>query len=284
MKIVCIMENTSADENLFFEDGFSLFVEYNGKNYLIDTGLSGKAVDNARRMKLPINDISAVFLTHNSLAHAGGIDAVMKLNPDAQIYLRAGAKNEVFKKNGLFKASVGQGRSFFRRYADNLILFNSFSEVCEGFYLASCENFEEKHINPDRTYFTYDDETRKQMPFDFSDESFAVIFPKKRKADGLILVGGCFHCGAPNMLETVRERWNGIPILAVIGGFHFSGANPKALNVPSEFVTATARALKSSSAEKVYACHCTGFKGFDMMDAILGDRILYLGGGEALEF
>ena len=39
-----------------------------------------------------------------------------------------------------------------------------------------------------------------------------------------------------------------------------------------------------SGAEKIYACHCTGFKGFDIMDEILGDRIMYLGGGEALEF
>lgn len=284
MKIVCLIENTAIDENLFSEDGFSLFVELGGKNYLIDTGLTGKAVDNARRMRLPIDDISAVFLTHNHLAHTGGIDAVMKLNPDAQIYLRAGGKIEVFKKNGLFKSAVGQGHSFFKKYADNLILFNSFSEVCEGFYLASCEVFEEKRINPDRTYFTLDEDDKKQVPFDFSDESFAVIFPKKRKADGLILVGGCFHCGAANMLETVQERWHGIPILAVIGGFHFSGTNPKALNCPTEFVTSTARGLKSSSTEKVYACHCTGFKGFDIMDELLGDRLLYFGGGEALEF
>lgn len=284
MKIVCLIENTAIDENLFYEDGFSLFVEFGGKNYLIDTGLTGKAVDNARRMRLPINELSAVFLTHNHLAHTGGIDAVMKLNPEAQIYLRAGAKIEVFKKNGLFKAAVGQGRSFFKKYADNLILYNSFSEVCDGFYLASCEDFEEKHINPDRTYFRLGEDEKRQIPFDFSDESFAVIFPKKRKADGLILVGGCFHCGAANMLATVEERWHGIPILAVIGGFHFAGANPKALNCPAEFVASTARALKSSGAEKVYACHCTGFKGFDGLDEILGDRILYLGGGEALEF
>ena len=284
MKIVSIMENTAVDENLFTEDGFSLFVEYNGKNYLIDTGLSGKAVDNARRMRLPIDDISAVFLTHNHTAHTGGIDAIMKLNPDAEIYIRAGAKTEVFKKNGLFKQSVGSGRSFFKKYADNLILFNSFSEVCEGFYLASCENFDGKHINPDRTYFTLDEDSKRQVPFDFSDESFAVIFPKRRKADGLILIGGCFHCGAENMLETVQERWHGIPILAVIGGFHLSAANPKALNVPNEFAVSTARALESSGAEKVYACHCTGLKGFDVMDEILGDRIMYLGCGEALEF
>lgn len=284
MKIVSIMENTAVDENLFTEDGFSLFVEYNGKNYLIDTGLSGKAVDNARRMRLPIDEISAVFLTHNHTAHTGGIDAIMKLNPDAEIYIRAGAKTEVFKKNGLFKQSVGSGRSFFKKYADNLILFNSFSEVCEGFYLASCENFDGKHINPDRTYFTLDEDSKRQVPFDFSDESFAVIFPKRRKADGLILIGGCFHCGAENMLETVQERWHGIPILAVIGGFHLSAANPKALNVPNEFAVSTARALKSSGAEKVYTCHCTGLKGFDVMDEILGDRIMYLGCGEALEF
>lgn len=284
MKIVSIMENTAADENLFTEDGFSLFVEYNGKNYLIDTGLTGKAVDNARRMRLPINDISAVFLTHNHNAHTGGIDAVMKLNPDASIYMRAGAKTEVFKKNGLFKQPVGAGRSFFKKYADNLILYNSFSEICEGFYLASCESFEGKHINPDRTYFTLDEDSKRQVPFDFSDESFAVIFPKRRKADGLILIGGCFHCGAANMLDTVQERWHGIPILAVIGGFHLSAANPKALNVPNEFAVSTARALKSSGTEKVYACHCTGLKGFDVMDEILGDRIVYLGCGEALEF
>lgn len=284
MKIVSIMENTAVDENLFTEDGFSLFVVFNEKNYLIDTGLTGKAVDNARRMRLPIDDISAVFLTHNHIAHTGGIDSVMKLNPDAQIYMRAGAKTEVFKKNGLFKQSVGEGRSFFKKYADNLILFNSFSEVCEGFYLASCENFDGKHINPDRTYFTLDEDSKRQVPFDFSDESFAVIFPKRRKADGLILIGGCFHCGAANMLDTVQERWHGIPILAVVGGFHLSAANPKALNVPNEFAVSTARALKSSGAEKVYACHCTGLKGFDVLDEILGDRIMYLGGGEALEF
>lgn len=284
MKIICLIENTAVNDKLFDEEGLSLFVEFGGKYYLIDTGLTGKAVDNAKRMRLPIDEISAVFLTHNHLAHTGGIDAVMRLNPHAEIYLRVGAKREVFRKNGLFKSAVGQGKGFFRRYADNLILFNSFSEVCEGFYLASCEDFDEKGENPDKSYFVISEEDKKPQPADLSDESFAVIFPKKRKADGLILVGGCFHCGASNMLDTVEKRWGGIPILAVIGGFHFSGSSSKTLSCSPEYVTAQSRALKMSGAEKIYACHCTGFRGFDIMDEILGDRIMYLGGGEALEF
>ena len=184
MKIISLIDNTTVDEKLFAEEGMSLFAEYNGKNILIDTGLTGKAVDNARRMRLPIDNLDSVFLTHNSLAHVGGIDAVMKLNPDIRIYLRAGAQNEVFKKNGIFKNPVGAGKPFFKKYADNLCLFRNFSEICEGFYLASCENAEEKSMNPDRSYCVM--EGKKAKPFDFSDESFAVIFPKKRKADGLV--------------------------------------------------------------------------------------------------
>lgn len=283
MKIICLVEDTAVNDKLFTEEGLSLFVEYNGKNYLIDAGLTGKAVDNANRMRLPINELSGVFITHNHLSHIGGIDSIMRLNPNIPIYLRAGAQSEVFRKNGLFKAQTGAGKQFFKKYAQNLVLYRNFSEVCEGFYLASCEDFDEKCENPDKNYFVISEE-KKPRAFDFSDESFAVIFPKKRKSEGLILIGGCFHCGAENMLKTVERRWAGIPVIAVIGGFHFSGNNPKSLNCSAEYVTASARALKMSGAEKIYACHCTGFKGFDIMDEILGDRIMYLGGGEALEF
>lgn len=85
------------------------------------------------------------------------------------------------------------------------------------------------------------------------------------------------------MLDTVSQNWPGIPILAVIGGFHFMGSNPKNLGCPADYVTSQARALKLSSAEKIYACHCTGFKGFDIMDEILGDRLMYIGGGEEVD-
>jgi len=97
-------------------------------------------------------------------------------------------------------------------------------------------------------------------------------------------VGGCFHCGAANIMETVKERWHGVPILAVIGGFHFTGSNPKTLNCAAEYVTAQSRALKMSGAEKIYACHCTGFRGFDVMDETLGDKLMYFGGGEQIDF
>lgn len=282
MKLISLIDNTAVDEKLYSENGMSFYLEFGGKNYLIDAGLTGKAAENARRMGLPVQELDSVIITHNHSEHIGGIDSFMKSSPDAGIYLRAGAQTECFRKNGLFKEAVGAGKGFFRKYAKNLTLFNGFSEVAEGFYLASCEVFEEKNINPDRSCFSLDG--KKQRPYDMSDESFAVIFPKKRKADGLVIVGGCFHCGVQNMLETVKQCWYGIPVLAIVGGFHFMGSNPKALGCSAEYVTAQARALKLSNADKIYACHCTGFKGFDIMDEILGDRLMYIGGGEEIDF
>ena len=281
MKLICLIENTAVDDKLYAENGLSFYVEFGGKSYLIDAGLTGKAMENARRMKLPVDSLESVVITHNHMGHIGGIDAVMWLNPTAEIYLRAGAQTERFRKNGLFKEAAGMGKGFFKKYADNLTLFNSFSEVAEGFYLASCEVFEEKNINPDRCCFALDG--KKQLPYDFSDECFAVIFPKKRKADGLVVIGGCFHCGIQNVLDTVELNWPGIPVLGVIGGFHFMGTNPKNLGCSADYIAAQARALKLSSAEKIYACHCTGFKGFDLMDEILGDRLMYIGGGEEVD-
>lgn len=282
MKLISLIDNTAVDEKLYSENGMSFYLEFGGKNYLIDAGLTGKAAENARRMGLPMQELDSVIITHNHSEHIGGIDSFMKSSPDAGIYLRAGAQTECFRKNGLFKEAVGAGKGFFRKYAKNLTLFNSFSEVAEGFYLASCEVFEEKNINPDRSCFSLDG--KKQRPYDMADESFAVIFPKKRKADGLVIVGGCFHCGVQNMLETVKQCWYGIPVLAIVGGFHFMGSNPKTLGCSAEYVTAQARALKLSNADKIYACHCTGFKGFDIMDEILGDRLMYIGGGEEIDF
>lgn len=53
MKLISLIDNTAVDDKLFSENGMSFFVEFGGKNYIIDTGLTGKAAENARRMQLP---------------------------------------------------------------------------------------------------------------------------------------------------------------------------------------------------------------------------------------
>ena len=60
MKLISLIDNTAVDDKLFSENGMSFFVEFGGKNYIIDTGLTGKAAENARRMQLPTDELDAV--------------------------------------------------------------------------------------------------------------------------------------------------------------------------------------------------------------------------------
>lgn len=114
MKLISLIDNTAVDDKLFSENGMSFFVEFGGKNYIIDTGLTGKAAENARRMQLPTDELDAVVLTHNHAAHVGGIDSFMRLSPDAEIYLRAGAQTERFRKTAFSRSQSARGRRFSR--------------------------------------------------------------------------------------------------------------------------------------------------------------------------
>lgn len=113
MKLISLIDNTAVDDKLFSENGMSFFVEFGGKNYIIDTGLTGKAAENARRMQLPTDELDAVVLTHNHAAHVGGIDSFMRLSPDAEIYLRAGAQTERFRKRA-FQGASRRGEGVFQ--------------------------------------------------------------------------------------------------------------------------------------------------------------------------
>ena len=37
MKLISLIDNTAVDDKLFSENGMSFFVEFGGKNYIIDT-------------------------------------------------------------------------------------------------------------------------------------------------------------------------------------------------------------------------------------------------------
>ena len=113
MKLISLIDNTAVDDKLFSENGMSFFVEFGGKNYIIDTGLTGKAAENARRMQLPTDELDAVVLTHNHAAHVGGIDSFMRLSPDAEIYLR-GRADRAFQENGLFQGASRRGEGVFQ--------------------------------------------------------------------------------------------------------------------------------------------------------------------------
>lgn len=57
MKIVCITENTSADERLCAEHGLSLYIETEKHKILFDMGQTDAFCENAEKLGINLEDV-----------------------------------------------------------------------------------------------------------------------------------------------------------------------------------------------------------------------------------
>ena len=115
---------------------------------------------------------------------------------------------------------------------------------------------------------------------DFSHELLLVI----KENDSLVIFSGCSHNGMLNMIDTVHEEFDGIPIKAVIGGFHLVGLpmfNTMA-GSRSEVEDIGRRAL-TYPVESVYSGHCTGQKAYRVLKNVMGEKLNQLHTGAVIE-
>ncbi len=282
MRVVALIENTSATEQLKAEHGLSLYVENGGESFLIDTGASDRFVINAQRMRVDLKKVRKVLISHNHADHTGGLEALIRINPDVKIYARAACNGDYYAKYGMIRIPVGLIADLYEEYPANFIFYNNFQQIAPGFFAMSNEI-------PDYTmyaqdYRNYKDEGGKLIKDNFDHESFFVIFPENKREGGCVVISPCSHCGIVNVLKTVKQSFPDSPIISVIGGFHMMGSSTKKLCCSDEYVDKTVNEIKAFDTGVLYTCHCTGLAGYGMMKPQLGDRIQYLQTGEELEF
>lgn len=282
MRIVALIENTSATEQLKAEHGLSLYVENGGEKFLIDTGASDKLLLNAKRMRIDLSEVKKIALSHNHSDHAGGIEALIKLNHDVKIYARKECNREYYAKYGMLRIPVGLVVDLYEDYPSNFVFYNRFHEIAPGFFAMGNENPDYTMYSEDPHFYKMDGS--KFVKDDFHHEAFFVIFPDNNRAKGCVVVSGCSHCGIVNILKTVKKAFPESPILSVIGGFHLMGSSTKKLCCSVEYIDKTVNEIKTIETGAIYTCHCTGLTGYGIMKSQLGDRIQYLQTGEELEF
>lgn len=282
MRIVSLIENTSATEQLKAEHGLSLYIENGGEKYLIDAGASDRLMINAQRMRLNLSAVKKIAVSHNHSDHVGGIESVLKINPDVKIYARSACVGDYYAKYGMLKIPLGMVSDLYEAYPDNFIFYNRFHEIAPGFFAMANEI-------PDYTMYCEDNHLFKMsggrlVRDDFQHEAFFVIFPDNNRSGGCVVISSCSHCGIVNILKTVKKYFPESPIISVIGGFHLMGSSTKKLCCSIEYVDKTINEIMAVETGIIYTCHCTGLTGYGIMKARLGDRIQYLQTGEELEF
>lgn len=282
MRIVALMENTSASDKLKVEHGISLFVENAGIQYLIDTGASDKLAYNAKRLGIDLSGIAAVMISHNNYAHTGGLDELFRQNKEIKIYAKKACLNDYYLKQSLIRVHMNKFGYLYEEHPDNFILYNNFQQIDTGFFALSNEHPDTSFYCEDKSIFMKKD--GKIVRDDFSHEAFYVLFPENDRSAGMVLISCCSLCGITNMIRTAMKRFPRVPIISVIGGFHIMGSTTKKLSCSVDHLEKTINEIMTIETGTIYTFHCTGLTGYGIMKQRLGDRLQYLQTGEELTF
>ena len=269
MRATVLVDNI-ANGGLRGEWGLSIYIEYEGRNILLDTGASDLFLKNAASLGKDITTVDYAVLSHAHYDHADGMRAFFACNAAAPFYLREGSGENCYAKKWIFHKYIGLPRGVLAEYRDRIVYAQGDFSPSPGVSLVPHKTAGLEEIGKrNRMYLR----TKKGWrPDDFSHEQ-SLVFDT---AEGLVIFNSCSHGGAAAIIDEVRRTFPGRPVRALIGGFHIFG-------LPEAEVRRLARAILDTGVREIYTGHCTGNRAYRVLREELGGMAHQLNVGLVIE-
>ncbi|OGA48633.1 MAG: hypothetical protein A3G24_25710 [Betaproteobacteria bacterium RIFCSPLOWO2_12_FULL_62_13] len=88
------------------------------------------------------------------------------------------------------------------------------------------------------------------------------------KGKGAVVFTACSHAGVINVLKDARNVFGDVPLYAVMGGFHLSGAEVEVI-IPD-----TIRDFGEFALKRIVPCHCTGWRAVHALAQVYNEDVL----------
>ena len=254
MKLVTLMENTTACANLRCEHGLSLYLETGDHKILFDAGQSSAFAENAEKLGVDLREVDFAVLSHGHYDHGGGLERFLEINKTAPVYISSHAFEPHYSANGYIGLDLQlQGREQLRSVAEK-------TSLKEGITLYQLD------VVPADTAGLEMEEQGQRKPDDFRHEQYLLVEEGGKR----ILISGCSHKGILQIMEAFRPD-------ILVGGFHF--------------MKITAEETLRKAAEKLleydtvyYTGHCTGQTQYAYLKSVMGDQLHYIATGTTVQF
>lgn len=267
MKVQVLIDNIAGSccsRKLFGEWGLSVYIEFEDKRYLLDTGASHLFAKNAGVMGVDLSKVDVGVLSHAHFDHSDGMAKFFHVNDAAPFYLRKGAGENCYHTHKLlgrftYHEYIGIHKGFLKRFADRIRYAEGDMQIAPNVCLVPHKTPGLSSIG-ERAHLSVKENGRYR--YDSFDHEQSLVFDTPK---GLFVMNSCSHGGADNIVKEIEATFPGKKIYALLGGFHL-------FRYKDEVVRAFAERLRELDVQKIYTGHCTGNRAFEILRDVLGDR------------
>jgi len=256
------------------EHGWSVFLETDLGNYLIDTGQGLSIINNARIFKKDLGSLKGIILTHHHSDHTGGLLKVLETTGPIKVYAHPNIFKDSYSlqiENKEFNVGIPFKRGILESYGARFFFIKDYQEIDKGFYLTGEIPRSTPYEQPDPKLVVKD--ASGYTPDPIEDDLTAILDTPQ----GPLIILGCSHAGLVNILNYICKKRGESKIFALIGGTHLVSANQQQLEE-------TIRTLKAYEVQKIGVSHCTGWQSAFRLQQEFGDRFFFCSVGSTLEF
>lgn len=267
--VTILADNTVAaplPAGLRGEWGFAAAVD----GVLFDTGQSGTAAHNARRLDLPAR-FDPIVLSHAHIDHTAGLEHFLDPMDKPTLYLHP----EVWRARYVtemggdpFPDPISVGMPYSRATIEagaEVVEHRAPVEVAEGVFALG--EIPREHVETTVGKVEADGELVDDPVVD--DQALAV-----RTDDGTALVLGCCHAGLRNSIEYAEEV-TGEAVRYVVGGTHLVALEPDEIHELADWL--------EGRLDLFAGTHCTGFQAQAILAERLPEAFRPVGVGSTLE-
>jgi 7,8-dihydropterin-6-yl-methyl-4-(beta-D-ribofuranosyl)aminobenzene 5'-phosphate synthase len=270
MTITSLMDDWCPGRKLRGEHGLSLLVEHGGITVLFDAGQGPAFMENAEALGVELGDVDAVVLSHGHYDHSGGLAAFYAAHPGVPLFVGPSWKATRLAAGPAGAIDIGPPDAFPPPGAPEPKVPADREELAPGLrILVAAGEGDPARLDP---------RFRKRLDgkedADAFDDELTLACETR---EGLVLVTGCAHRGIVAIVRDAIARFPGMPIRAVVGGFHL-------VNAPAERRKAVARELAALGPAAVACAHCTSADGYASIVAEFGERASWLHAGARIGF
>lgn len=262
-----LIDNTpDTDGRLHSEHGLSIYMEACGKKFLIDTGLSGKAMDNARALGADISQVDFLILSHGHKDHTGGLWRFLEENKSAKIIAsRKIAELDYTSDSRGIRHSLNPDKDLIMKNKDRFIFLDrNLMEVRDGENQVSagtCDTDAYERPRGNRLLHI------NGLPYNGDDELIITVV-----ADGrMTVISPCSHSGLMNIIRCAEKR-TGMECSTFVGGLHMIDGEGDLDSAGPSIRESIRHTIK-----KMHTGHCTGKTAQERLRAMAGVEVFRTG-------